>query len=337
MTESYRDRSTGLMLFGLAEIGIALLGLGLTALMSLLMISPALRVAQQQAGSTRSMLAGFLVYPLAAAFFATMGVGTLLGRRWARAIMLVVSWIWLAFGILASVAMVFLLPKIMKAAYAAGTAGQAEGARAVKGCVTVVAGVGVLLVYIVLPLVFWLFYRSPHVKATCEIKDPRQRWTDRCPQPVLAGVFFIGYCSVGGLFGLAYGVFPLGAYLLTGAAALVAFLGLGVANAVLCVGFYRLRPAAWWGVLTLWGAFGVSSFVALIRGVPWREMYRVMGTPEAQLEVMEKSGILAALQGPGLAVPVVLGFAAAFAYLFWVRKYFYGYRDPRTSEADAFS
>ena len=37
------------------------------------------------------------------------------------------------------------------------------------------------VIYIVIPGVAVLFYRSPHVKHTCEVRDPVERWTDRCP------------------------------------------------------------------------------------------------------------------------------------------------------------
>src|SRR4029079_15914317 len=42
------------------------------------------------------------------------------------------------------------------------------------------------VIYIVIPGIAVLFYRSPHVKHTCDVRDPVARWTDRCPLPVLA-------------------------------------------------------------------------------------------------------------------------------------------------------
>jgi hypothetical protein len=44
------------------------------------------------------------------------------------------------------------------------------------------------VVFVLLPAIWTYFYRSPHVKATCEARDPVARWTDACPLPVL------GFC-----------------------------------------------------------------------------------------------------------------------------------------------
>ena len=41
-------------------------------------------------------------------------------------------------------------------------------------------------VFVLLPIAWVLFYRSRHVQATCEARDPVARWTDACPLPVLA-------------------------------------------------------------------------------------------------------------------------------------------------------
>lgn len=324
---TYRDRSTGLLLFGLLELVIALFALGFAGVMIVLMLSPVMQEARAQVYSQSNPGAfalSFLVYPLIAVFFGTMGVGTLLGRRWARAIMLVVSWLWLAVGIITTLAMVFFLPRMMQAAMAAGPASQVKGAQEMGTCATVIGGVVLFLFYVLLPLGFLLFYRSPHVKATVEAKDPKERWTDRCPLPVLGAALVAGYGAFASLCGLAYGVFPIAGHLLRGLPALLIFLGMAAVNAALAVGLYRLRPAAWWGAVAFYSASVLVTLMTFGRGVPWREMYTAMGTPPAQVEMMEKSGILAALEGPTFLIPAVLLFLGVIGYLFWIRRYFRG-------------
>jgi hypothetical protein len=323
---SYRDRSTGLVLFGLLQLLFAVLALGCATLMGVMLVSPALRQVQGQVYGqtpTGTMIVSILVYPLAAAFFGILGVGTLLGRRWARAIWLVVSWLWLAVGVVSTLVLVFFLPKILGMTLEKAGAGQETQGAMTCAMVAVVAFAGCF--YILLPLAFLFFFRSPHVRATVEAKDPKERWTDRCPLPVLGAVLVSGYSAIACLLGLGYGLIPIAGHLVRGFPAILIFLVLAAVNAVLAVGLYRLRPAAWKGAIALYGAFALLFATNFARGIPWREMYGAMGTPAEQIELMEKSGLLEAMQGPAFLIPTALLMAAALGYLWWLRRYF---REP---------
>ncbi len=93
------------------------------------------------------------------------------------------------------------------------------------------------------------FYRSPHVKATFEAKDPSLPWTDRVPAPVLALTLLFGFGAVSGLLGVAYRAFPVFGRILTGIpATLLSSLAVGALCALLAWGTYHRRPAAWWGL-----------------------------------------------------------------------------------------
>ena len=52
------------------------------------------------------------------------------------------------------------------------------------------------------PLAAVLFFRSPHVLATCAARDPRPRWTDRCPTAVVALVITSALTAISILPGL---------------------------------------------------------------------------------------------------------------------------------------
>ena len=94
----YQDRSAGLILVGILEIGLGLLCLLMLAFMGFAAVSvQSLPGGQAAAMNTRVMAANCAFYLAMAVFFFVMGVGTLRGRRWARTIMLVVSWTWLIF------------------------------------------------------------------------------------------------------------------------------------------------------------------------------------------------------------------------------------------------
>jgi len=318
----YKDRRTGLVLIGVLEILIGLFALAGAGLSSFAMIfAPA--AAAPQGG--RGVAAGIAIYLLAAAFFLTLGIGSILARRWARALMLVVSWLWLVVGVLSLVALVFLLPmmrtvtgRAFEQAAQQPPAGPVPDPALVGAVVLGCAVVFVVLFYIALPAIFILFYRSPHVRATCEARDPRPRWTDRVPLPVLALVLVQSCGALGALAsGLGYGAFALFGHVVSGAwAALLA----AVFTAVLLLAAWwswRLEARGWWLAVGL-GAFGLASAVGtLLHPLDWNELFRAMGMDPSvyanlDLETWNR-------QMPWM---MLAGFVPWLAYLLWVRRFF---------------
>jgi hypothetical protein len=320
----YQDRSTGLILVGILEIGLGLMCLVMLAFMGVAVLSISRMPEAQTAGmNSRAMLASGIFYLLIAAFFFTLGVGTLLGRRWARTIMLVVSWTWLISGVFGVIVMFFILPKMTGAISA--TAGRGGAAAdpgvglVIMGCVAVVLG----LLYIVLPGVLLLFYRGPNVKATFEAKDPNIPWTDRVPAPVLALTLLFGAGAVGASAGTTYAVFPAFGHILTGLPAVLVFLVLGAISALLAWAVYHRRPAAWWGVLA-WSVVGGAHGLFFFKngGAGLRKMYEAMGTPAAQLEQLEKMGIYDLWSHPMVLALIALGWLGWLGFLIWVKRFF---------------
>ena len=96
----FKDRKTGLVGFGILQI---ILG-GLCAILVPFMIIGMIVLAVSKDSSappmnTATMIVGVLFYVLAAICFIWMGVGSIKARRWARALILVSSWLWLICGI----------------------------------------------------------------------------------------------------------------------------------------------------------------------------------------------------------------------------------------------
>jgi hypothetical protein len=283
---AYKDRTTGLVLLGLLEIVIGLCALAGAGLSSMAMFfAPAMPGASAPQGGGQIAF-GVAFYLVIAAFFITMGIGSLLARRWARALMLVASWAWLALGVLTLVGLVFLLPmmrSMMSTALEQAAAQQPGSASspdpAFLGAVMVGCSIAfIVLLQIVLPAIFVLFYRSPHVRATCEARDARSRWTDRLPLPVLSFVLFHGFGALGILGSvLAYGAFAVFGHIVTGA---WAWLLAAVFTFVLALATWwawRLDVRGWWLGVGV-GAFGVASAVGtLLHPLDWDELYRAMG------------------------------------------------------------
>jgi len=169
-----------------------------------------------------------------------LGVGSILARRWARVLMWMLSWMGVGLGALL-VFWSFSKPFEDEELLAAMLVG---------GCI-----------YGVLALISALFYSSKNVKATCVVRDPVERWTDRLPVPVL--VLMLGMTAWAFMMFLivGYGVvlFVQGAE--TGPPSLLPLLHPALRIAVYgCAawGLFRLRPYGWWAAFV---ALAVLPFV----------------------------------------------------------------------------
>jgi len=315
---AYEDRSAGLIFIGLLEICLALLCLLLLSFMALATFSLAATPAGREAGmNSRTMLGGSVVYLLGAVYFGTLGVGTLRGRRWARTIGLVTSWIWLIVGAFSTLILIFLLPR-MAAGISAAAGPSSQGAGTfMMGCV----GVFLVLIYIVLPGLLVLFYRGYNVKATFEAKDPSVPWTDRVPAPVLALTLLLAGGAAATLMGLFYRVFPLFGRFLTGAPAILGILATGALCAALAWGVYQRRLAAWWACAILF-ILGCVNGAFLFRPGGIREMYEAMGMPAAQVQQVDQMGILEMYSNPAVWALFVALWLVFLGFLIWVRRFF---------------
>ncbi len=316
----YKVRSTELIVIGILEICLALLSFLMLALTAFAALSLAASPAGREAGmGSRPMLVSGFIYLLSGAYFAVLGAGTLRGRRWARTIGLVTSWIWLIAGVFSTLVLVFLLPRIMAGVRAAAGPSNPAAGTFVTGCV----GVFLLLFYIVVPGILLLFYRGPSVKATFEAKDASIPWTDRVPAPVLAITLLLAFGAAATLMGLFYGVFPLFGSFLTGAPAILGSLVTSLLCAGLAWGVYNRRMAAWWACVVCF-LLGCVNGALLFRGGGIRRMYEAMGMSAAQLQQIDRMGILEMYSNPAVQAPIVAMWLGALGFLIWARRFFDG-------------
>jgi hypothetical protein len=315
----YKDRHAGLICFGVLELLLALMAL--LGVASILFVA-VLGTAANPALNRTSLIPGALVYVCAGVFFGTMGIGSIWARRWARALMLVVSSIWLVTGVIVSIAAFWIVPFMLERIQAGVAAGGQNSANAaqttsfVMGCMMVTLGI----VYLLLPLAFVLFYRSPHVKATCEARDPQLRWTDRCPLPVLASSFLYGIGAVALLFiAVTYRLLALFGVIIDGLPALVLCLILAAILAAVTLGSYRLEPWAWWTAVAIAMLGVASSLVTALRPLDWRDVYQRMGMGD-QYQLL---GLDKLWQGDSFLWLACLSTVPWLFYLVWTRRYFF--------------
>jgi len=260
------DRRVGLIVFGVLEFLLA--GFCLMEVCALglaLLIGDKLPAANREQLNLRMLWPGLLLYLGLAALFISLGTGSVLCRRWARTLLYVLSVGWLAVGVPATLFMAVTIPRMMAAMPAQpGLDPAARKAMFVFVTLFTVAFMAILLIAI--PLALFLFYRSPHVKATCEARDPRPRWTDACPPVVLGLSLLFVFSGVVSLLNVTvYRAIPLFGWLLDGLAGKAAIVLLSGACIALGWHLYHMRPWAFWVAVAFSGAWVVSGGVSAAR------------------------------------------------------------------------
>ena len=269
----YRDRRTALLIAGVLEI---LLGVGAWLIVGL-MIFAASMVTAQGAGSKGSMIPGIAVYGIAGLVFVTLGVGSIRARRWARALWLVVSSFWLIGGVLAAAVVALLM---------ASVAGVES--------ILLIAILSFFAVFMIgLPASLMAFYRSPHVKATCEAAAPQPCWTDGCPLPVLGAALWFASMTLtlpwmGWLYG---GLYPFFGHFVRGAAGHGLWIASGLLSGIATYGIYRRIHTLWLLGLVLVLGQGISATVTYAVVDP-KELFAAMSIEGAALEQIERMGMI---------------------------------------------
>jgi len=317
-TPSYKDRTAGLVIFGILTIVLGCVA----ALFVLLMLAGQMAAG---AGDTRAptsaIISGMSVYVIMAVALVWLGIGSIMARRWARALLLVGSWSWLVLGIFTMVFVSILMPKILAHPTESGTSGASAPPAAEMVAVFIVMFLMLGFIFILLPVAWIIFYGSRHVKATCEAKDPVTRWTDACPLPVLALCLWLLFAVPMMLIMPLTGhcVMPFFGIFVTGLPASVFCL---TAAAIWCCAawlLYKLQPAGWWLILIAMAVFFASSLATFAQRDIF-EMYQLMGYPDAQIEQMKKFNFLT---GYNLVWLTALSVIPFLGYLLFIRKYFF--------------
>jgi hypothetical protein len=310
--EEFRDRSLGLVVFGVIEI---LIGAFCALLVPLSLL--AWWIADREAGeatSLRSTLPVVVIYLITAVLFVWLGVGSIRARRWACDLMLAISRIWLVTGVCTLLLSWLVLPGFLRGVGVTGGFSSEVLSVAIGVTFAIVS-----LIYVVLPGAFVLFYRSPAVIATCRARDPRPQFTDDCPPRVLTLSVVWGMAAISVVAMPAYDwAFPFFGRLLLGAAGAVPWIGVLAVCAGLGWGSCRRRPWAWWGAVAATVAAAVSTVLTSMRMSP-AAMIRALPIAEDQMRV------LTSVSWPGGWVIALLWIAvwgSMLVYLLTLRPYF---------------
>lgn len=311
----FKNRRGGLVFFGLLMV----LGGLLYLLSTLVSIVAYIFLARAEMGPAVGTAPRYIQYGLPfnlgwATLLISLGVGSILARRWARALTLILSWCALAMGVLASGFLLVAFPKMSQEFAAIPDADPT-----ITRIATTIVWSFVLFMFTVVPGAFILFYRSKHVKATCERIDIRERWTDRCPLPVLGMVIILYLYAVISLSSLAYGnLFPFFGVLVRGIPSVLMIVAVAFIYIWLAQSSYKQELTAWRNTVLFAIFMGVSAIVTFAR-IDVVEVIGHIGLSEEDVAAMNATGILEkSVQLPLIAV----GNALWIGYLVFVRRYF---------------
>lgn len=307
----YKDRSLGLVIFGSVAI---LIGVFCALLVPLSLAGTALSGAGG-GSALRTSVATTAIYMATAVAFVLLGIGSIRARRWARELLLSLSWIWLLTGVCSAVVGLVVLPPLMR--QLAAEYGLTADWVAV---VNVVVFSIVAVFYVLLPAAFVLFYRSPHVEATCRVRDRGSAWIDRCPRRLLTLTVVWVLLAVSVLLMPAYNfVFPVFGWVLTGIPGAGLWTLVFALCWVLAVGTLRCAPWAWWGGVAFTVLAGLSSTVALLH-LDLTQIIPLLDLPEDEVVV---ATTMLTTAGRGFLVPLNLLVWGTFAgYLWSLRRLF---------------
>jgi hypothetical protein len=308
---AFKDRKNMLTFFGVLLILMGLFSflIFLITIITIAALPPGSPQSEQL--SISSAVGGLIFYILAAAVFIILGIGSIKATRWARTLSLLLSWITFIVGIL-----MFLFFIIWGNDIFNQTLAQNPSAVSIA---KIFMYAFIMMFFVILPGIFILFYQSEDVIRTVHSYDQKERWTDKCPLPLLAVSFMFLYTSITPFFYIAYGfVAPFFGIFLTGLPAAV----LLFANSALCVylaiGFYLAKKEAWYYGLYLYAFWTVSVFITLLFN-DFLDMYRYMNIPQASLAILNNIGIFSS----GNMFIIFISFLIPYlAFYLYIRRYF---------------
>ena len=315
---AYKERSTGLVVFGILTLLFGCLA-GLFVPLMLFGQMMAAKAPNAPPANPAGLLLVMAMYGTLAVTLIWLGIGSIMKRRWARALLLIFSWSWLIMGVF----MTAFMPFVMSQSLANLPPNAQTGQPAMPpGAITaMVIGMTIFLFvfFVLVPALWVFFYNSRHVKATCAARDPVTRWTEACPLPVLGFVLWTWFAVPMML------LMPL-----TGFAVMPCFgtFVSGLPGALICVviaaiwgmagwWLYRLDARGWWLILIALILFMVSSILTYLHH-DIIEMYRLQGLPQAQIDQIQKMGLFTGHRMGWFTALCSLPF---LGYLLFIKKY----------------
>jgi len=313
----FKDRKTSLTFFGVLTILAGLLCALLVAFMFFAQkTSSHTHGASQHPGAF--IMPAFIYGGLAVAFI-WLGIGSIMARRWARALLLIMSWSTLILGLV----MLAFLAAMSGTFLASMQAAQPSGHKlpeAAQWIILFTTGIVFGVLFVIFPAIWAFFYGSKSVKATCERRDPVECWTDRCPLSVLAASLFMAFSAISVLltsFSL-HGVIPFFGTYLAGLPGILLYLLISAFWFYCAWAFYKLDSRGWWIGIVGVCIFPISAAITYYQhGI--MEFYKLAGYSGEELARLQQVSFL---NGNNLVWFTLASVLPWLGCLLFVKKYF---------------
>jgi hypothetical protein len=316
---AFKNRSTGLTVFGILTIVFGSIT-GLMVLISLLGLAMAASNPNLRQTSMSAFVLSVFLYGGLAAALIWLGIGSIMARRWARALILIFSWAWLVMGVFMVFFMGYFMPKAWE------NMPSVNGQPAIpQGTIFIMTVFGVLfaaIFFVILPLVWIFFYANHHTQATVEMRDPVRRWTDACPLPVLGLSLWLFISALTMLFFpvLYHGIAPFFGVFLSGLLGSLLYVAVAGVWAYCAWRLYNMDVRGWWIALIAVLLYMVSSLMTFARHDAL-EMYHLMGYPQAQIDQLQKLDVFS---GNKMIRTMLVFFVPFLGYIVYVKQYLTG-------------
>ena len=321
----FNDRKGLLVFFGIVKLFFGAVSFLFFILIFISIIflqnAPVEGARQYSAGSA---LPGALMYLALAVILIILGIGSIKKTKWARSLTLLLSWMVFIVGIVCTIFMAFFINDIY---YNANPAFSDNPA--LLFFIKVFMFVFYIVFLIIIPGIFILVYKSSNVIRTVQKYDTKERWTDRCPLPLLALCLFLLYGSILPLFMILAGfVIPFFGTFITGLPAAVLLCINSVICIYLAIQVYKVNIQAWYYSVCLYVFWMVSVFITRIFH-DYIEIYKLMDIPSAQLRTIENMGFLKTNKIFILSIMSTLLF---LLFLFYTKKFFNSAKSTETEQ-----
>ncbi len=313
---AYKDKNVGLVAFGILQIFMGGFCILLIPFMLFgMIISNTINKSTAMPLSLPMMAQSILFYILIAVWFILMGIGSIKARRWARSLIIISSWFWLICGIIGFIFWsIFVSPDVYKQIVL-----KEQTPLFAIAIIKLIITIFLLGIYVILPSVFLLFYTGKNVKVTCEFRDLKVRWTDKCPLPVLALSFIFVISALSMLQMSFYDfVIPFFGSLISGLQGAIVALIIILLLISLAVGTYKLKMVAWWSAVVVILLGTVSTIMTFSR-ISLLEFYQKMNFSEQQLKVIQQMGIF---QNFSMTWYSIFWTVVFLGYLIYTRRFF---------------
>jgi hypothetical protein len=305
-----------LVVFGVFEILIACFFL-LLAVFATVVFPNLPRPAGQPAMPSGMfyVVAGF--YLAVAAFFGTVGMGSIRAKNWARIAMIVASSLWLGLGVFSTIVTLFVLPNVMRKTAPPSS----QLPPNFQSTVFVVTAVFEVFAMVLLPLVFLLFYSNKKVKAACDGEILPAIATERPPISIIVVAVWFGFIGLGGLAAATW--YPVtvvfGSFVTGVPARLIGFVIFAVSAYCAWSLFERRRQG--WMVATaasaVWFISGVMTKLRMDPATLYPKIYQQMGMEPGQMPMAFTPQTMAIFWFMGLLFSF-----AFFALVLYTKRHF---------------